>query len=328
MKNQQLLSVIVPVYQVEDRINRCLAAIVKQTYSNLEIILVDDGSTDRSPEICDLWKQRDIRIRVIHQENRGLAGARDTGLDAATGAYISFIDSDDWVEPDFLETMLQKLTATGSQLAECAVCQEFETGEIRILSLPDGVIRSKEASEHLLKNDGQVYSFVWNKLFLASVIGKVRFARELRYGEDTPFVWEAFQNCTVCCQVGKPLYHYVMRGDSLVSGGFSPRKMADLSAAGLILQRCRQAFPEQIKPAEIHLSLRGYYLLRQLLCTPHGAEEYPEEYQKILCAIKQISFRTACRYLGIRRGLIMQLAVHRTAQYGRILRRKAEKAES
>ena len=100
-----VISVIVPVYKVEKFLDRCINSIIQQTFTNLEIILVDDGSPDRSGEICDEWKMKDKRIRVIHKENGGLSDARNKGLDVATGDYVAFIDSDDWIDPDMFQLL-------------------------------------------------------------------------------------------------------------------------------------------------------------------------------------------------------------------------------
>lgn len=104
--NNELVSVIVPVYKVEPYLDRCVASILAQTYPNLEVILVDDGSPDNCPALCDAWAQRDARIRVIHKKNGGQSDARNAGLDAASGAYISFVDSDDYIAENFIETLL------------------------------------------------------------------------------------------------------------------------------------------------------------------------------------------------------------------------------
>ena len=103
-----LISVIVPVYKVEQYLDRCLQSIVNQTYKNLEIILVDDGSPDNCPQICDEWAKRDKRIKVIHTQNRGVSTARNIGIDVANGQYIGFVDSDDWIEEDMYEFLLKK----------------------------------------------------------------------------------------------------------------------------------------------------------------------------------------------------------------------------
>ena len=114
-----LISVIVPIYNVEKYIDTCLKSITKQTYKNIEIILVDDGSTDLSAKLCDEWKKKDKRVKVIHQENKGVAQARNIGIDCATGKYISFIDPDDYIDYQMLEKLYDTLEKTNSQISIC-----------------------------------------------------------------------------------------------------------------------------------------------------------------------------------------------------------------
>ena len=111
-----LISVIVPVYRVEEYLERCVKSILSQTYKNLEVILVDDGSPDQCPAICDACAEKDARVKVIHQENKGLSGARNAGIDAASGEYLAFVDSDDYVSPHFIEELYQLLQDTGCVL--------------------------------------------------------------------------------------------------------------------------------------------------------------------------------------------------------------------
>ena len=116
-----IVSIIVPIYKVEPYLNKCVQSIVDQTYRDLEIILVDDGSPDICPAICDAWAAKDSRIRVIHKENGGLSDARNAGLAIATGKYISFIDSDDYIEPTFIADLHDALSRSGADIAECGV---------------------------------------------------------------------------------------------------------------------------------------------------------------------------------------------------------------
>ena len=114
-----LVSIIVPVYNVEQYLDRCLDSLVRQTYSKIEILLVDDGSTDGSGALCDAWQRRDHRIRVFHKPNGGLSDARNHGLERASGDWVCFVDSDDWFDLRFVETMLGALEDTGADVAEC-----------------------------------------------------------------------------------------------------------------------------------------------------------------------------------------------------------------
>ena len=121
MNQTPLISVIVPIYHVEQYLNRCVESLVNQTYSNLEIILVDDGSPDNCPKMCDDWVQKDSRIKVIHKGNGGLSDARNAGMQIANGDVISFIDSDDWIDPKFFEVMLNVMQDDESDIVSCGV---------------------------------------------------------------------------------------------------------------------------------------------------------------------------------------------------------------
>ena len=121
MNNNPKISVIVPVYKVEKYLDRCVESIVNQTYKNLEIILVDDGSPDNCPVMCDEWAEKDERIRVIHKENGGLADARNAGMNIATGDYIGFVDSDDWIEPNMYEVLLKNALKYDADISRCGL---------------------------------------------------------------------------------------------------------------------------------------------------------------------------------------------------------------
>lgn len=136
-----LISVIVPVYRVEEYLERCVKSILSQTYKNLEVILVDDGSPDQCPAICDACAEKDARVKVIHQENKGLSGARNAGIDAASGEYLAFVDSDDYVSPHFIEELYQLLQDTGlrHRTVPFFLCERGRTGGRRrfcVLHLP------------------------------------------------------------------------------------------------------------------------------------------------------------------------------------------------
>ena len=133
MINNTVISVIVPIYNVENYINRCLNSIINQTYKNLQIILVDDGSTDDSGKVCDKYALKDSRIKVIHQKNSGPVRARKTGLEASTGEYIGFVDSDDWIEPNMYEEMLNNLIQTNADFAQSRIILEKMVLQVLII---------------------------------------------------------------------------------------------------------------------------------------------------------------------------------------------------
>lgn len=223
-----LISVIVPIFRVEQYLNQCVQSIVDQTYEELEIILVDDGSPDGCPGICDAWAEKDSRIRVIHKENGGLSDARNAGMAIATGDYIAFVDSDDTIKPDFLRELYQALTDSHADIAECAVSYVDENG---------GILRRRETSEcacmdrlealrRLVLEDG-VYQTVWNKLYRRSVAEGIPFAVG-KYNEDEFWTYQVFDRIGKLAIVNKPLYNYLQRGSSIIGVGFNIRRLDGL----------------------------------------------------------------------------------------------------
>ena len=172
-----LISVIVPVYKVENYLDQCVSSIVNQTYRNLEIILVDDGSPDNCPAMCDEWAQRDSRVRVIHKANGGPDTARNAGLDAAKGEYIGTIDSDDFIDPDMYEKLYILLTENDADISMCDFVQVDENGQ----SLDNQEEPMKDeliSREQMLQKFSQLrihYYYTWNKLYKAEIFRDIRF---------------------------------------------------------------------------------------------------------------------------------------------------------
>lgn len=227
---QAKVSVIVPVYKVEDCLDQCVHSIVEQTYSHLEIILVDDGSPDRCGEICDGWAEKDSRIRVIHKENGGLSDARNAGLKIATGELISFIDSDDWIEPDFLETLLTAMENQKAQIAECAVELVDEDGNVLRLRKSAQVfaVDKMEGLRRLILEDG-IYQTVWNKLYRRQVLEGIFFEKG-KYHEDDFWTYQVFDRMERLAVVECPMYHYLQRSGSIMGAGYSLKRLDGLEA--------------------------------------------------------------------------------------------------
>ena len=157
-----MISVIVPVYKVEPYLDRCVKSVVDQTFSDLEIILVDDGSPDNCPAMCDAWAARDSRVRVIHKPNGGLSDARNTGMAAATGEYISFVDSDDWIAAEMLERLIQALERDQSDIAACAVEMVWEDGTpSELLTVQTNCILDRHEAQKALLEESLLKQPVW-----------------------------------------------------------------------------------------------------------------------------------------------------------------------
>ena len=202
------ISVIVPVYKVESFLNRCVDSLIGQTYQNLEIILIDDGSPDRCPEICDLYAKQDSRVRVIHKENGGVSSARNVGLDAVTGDIIAFVDGDDWLDSDAYERMMAVKQTSAAQIVCCNVIRSDGEKLYDTISLnrAEGTVEENTqiVKEILLDRIGsQVYKAIYDK----SCWENLRFPNRIMC-EEMPVTHRAFERAEAVAFVNAPLYKY------------------------------------------------------------------------------------------------------------------------
>lgn len=217
--NDRLISVIVPVYKAEMYLNQCVESIVNQTYKNLEIILVDDGSPDSSPQICDEWAERDSRIKVIHKKNGGVASARNAGLDIALGEYIGFVDSDDYIEADMYETLEKQLQKSEKKLVSCALdfvtADGIVTGSVGCIEAVN--LNTSEAIRAILR--GKIGCSMCTKLFRREIFCDFRF-NEGETNEEIPLIIPLMRKADGMYHVGRVLYHYVRHGGNLTENGW------------------------------------------------------------------------------------------------------------
>ena len=225
-----LVSIIIPVYNVEKYLDKCIASVVNQTYQNLEIILIDDGSPGNCPAICDAWKSRDPRITVIHQQNCGLSVARNEGLKLASGEFIGFVDSDDWLEPQMVEILLTALQETEADIAVCNYqieTEESKATQIKTKSPGRKQYTPEEALTKIFKWQGFICNFVWNKLYQRTVISDIVFPAG-KLHEDVPWTAAVIGNSKVIVSIDCSLYHYLNRSDSLTRDGqYKLRRLQD-----------------------------------------------------------------------------------------------------
>ena len=223
-----MISIIVPIYKVEEYLDRCIQSIVNQTYTDLECILVDDGSPDNCPSICDEWAKKDERIKVIHKKNGGLSDARNAGYAIAEGEYISFIDSDDWISKDFLEVLYTSMLNTNSDICECEVYKTFGDEPNVLPEFNIVTYNTIQALEHLIK-DNILHQHVWNKLYKRSVIKDILFEVG-KTNEDEFWTYQIFGNASNVCKVNQPLYYYLQRENSIMSTKYSIKRLDALEA--------------------------------------------------------------------------------------------------
>lgn len=208
---RELISIIVPVYNVEDYIDTTINSIINQTYRDLEIILVDDGSSDNSGKICDAQAKNDSRIRVIHQQNGGVSSARNTGLDAANGKYIGFVDGDDLIDPRMYEKLFLLLTRYKCDIACCSVMED-NTEYKNFKSVM--VLERHDAMRALVMSNGITVSAP-DKLYKKTIWDGIRFDEEMSYGEDLALMHLLIDKADRVACTPERLYHYVMRDDSV-----------------------------------------------------------------------------------------------------------------
>lgn len=219
-----MVSVIIPVYNVEKYLSECLKSIVRQTYDNLEIILVDDGSTDCSGKICNIWKSKDSRIKVIHKYNGGLSSARNAGLDIANGKYTVFIDSDDIIAKDTIESLRNALESNKDiDLSVCGI-ETFVDGDFSyrkpFMRITDGIYTNTEYISMILSK--KVDNAAWNKMYRTEMISSLRFEEGI-INEDFPFLSKLLSSCSIISYISKPLYFYRRRRGSITNGGINKR---------------------------------------------------------------------------------------------------------
>ena len=237
-----LISVIVPVYKVEPWLERCVNSIRNQTYANLEIVLVDDGSPDRCGDICDRIALEDARIKVIHRENGGLSAARNTGLDFCHGEYIGFVDSDDLIHPEMYSRLLSVINEYGVSLAFCQpiICNgseiRFRTNGAVVECYSGHEIIKKSLSENM-------WFSAWTKLYHRSLFNGIRFP-EGRINEDYPVTIRLFDRCDKVAVDSSGLYAYCKRKGSITSSSANIRSFDQIDSAEDVYLFIRATHPD------------------------------------------------------------------------------------
>lgn len=221
-----LVSVIVPVYNVEQFLDNCVESIVGQNYSNLEILLVDDGATDACPQMCDEWAKKDTRIRVIHKSNGGLSDARNAGLAVCTGRYIVFVDSDDYVHPDYVYYLHQLITENDADLAICEYRIVTSDGKVlnRFADSKEVVIMDQQQALKEMCDGERFSNSAWAKIYSRDAFCDIRFPVG-RLFEDVATTYKLFLKAKTIVLGKRPLYNYVRREGSIMTATFNRRRL-------------------------------------------------------------------------------------------------------
>lgn len=238
------ISIIVPIYNVEKYLKRCIDSILNQSFKNFELILVDDGSTDNSGKIIDEYESIDKRIRVIHKENGGQGSARNRGLDIAKGNYIGFVDSDDWIHRDMYKILYENIIKYNAQISQI----DHYTSKNYI---KDDCINGYNIKiiDNVLEEFGDCtsfellpYIFVWNKLYSADIWKKFRF-EENKFAEDLRVIYKIYDKSNNLIRIECKLYYYYMSDNSSTRGKFNIKKLEDIEAWEEMLQFFNNSYP-------------------------------------------------------------------------------------
>ena len=253
---KDIISIIIPVYNAEKTINRCLKSVCNQTYKNLEIIIVDDGSTDSTNEILTSWKHKDSRVHIIQQNNRGAASARNIGMSAIKGAYFGFVDADDWVEPEFYEKLYNSAEKNRLDIVSASI-REFYNGDIqkeRVNSENSPVFSGVQAASYMFRYEEGIRTVVWDKLYRASVMKTLRFD-EYVFAEDTLFNYGAMMRCSKYGRISYVGYNYDHRVSQTTGKAYDSRKLSNIYVSEKI-QDYYESFKQKAKLSKM---LRGQY---------------------------------------------------------------------
>lgn len=280
---EELISVILPIYNVEKYLEKCLKSVINQTYKNLEIILVDDGSKDNSPKICDEYAVKDKRIVVIHKSNGGLSDARNAGIEIAKGKYITLIDSDDYVEKDYVQFLYQLIKENNAEMSICSHTVlytngtriEKETGEHLVLD-------PKTTLEKILYDEGIDLS-AWAKMYKKELFDNVKYPKG-RIFEDAATIYLLIDECKKIALGSESKYYYIIRDNSITTKGFSPKKMQLIDSTQEMCDYVKNKYPDLEKAADRRLMYAYLATLSQLA---NCKDKYPEEQKKLMEYIKQ-----------------------------------------
>ncbi|MBR3962570.1 MAG: glycosyltransferase [Oscillospiraceae bacterium] len=264
--DNKLVSIIVPIYNTEDYLSACIDSILEQTYKNIQIILVDDQSTDRSPEICDDYMQKDGRIVVIHQKNTGVSGARNAGIDCATGDYIMFVDSDDELYPEAVEILVHDAFEYEADIVSAAKHVEDKRGKTDEISDKGKsyVLRGEELLLRSLEGEKNTNS-ACAKLFKKSLVSDIRFEEGKNINEDGFFVFQCGFKKPTMVQHNVPVYKYNYRQNSSSKQAFSEKYLSMLYFCEKKKELVADKYPQFIENA-CNMEVRTKLLFLEVLC--------------------------------------------------------------
>ena len=294
MDNKELISVIIPVYNVRPYLEKCFASVAGQNWRNLEIILVDDGETDGSGDLCEELARRDSRVRVIHKKNGGLGSARNAGIDAAKGEILSFVDSDDWIEPGMYDAMTEIMHRENAQIIACGIKRVSEAGTVSFYqdNLEERRVFTREEALIELPKNERLSNSMCNKLFRRETIKGLHINEQIFY-EDNPFTPQCIARAERVAYTAEPFYCYFERSGSISRKSFSVREFDRVTADRMRLDFYHEHFPQcefAAAIAYIGSGLKVYYQSRDCQEARERRTELKEELKRTIRSYPELPF--------------------------------------
>lgn len=286
---KQLITIIVTIFNVEKYLRRCIDSIITQTYKKLEIILVDDGSTDTSPQICDEYLTKDSRITIIHKKNGGAADARNTGLEIATGEFIGFVDGDDYILSNMYEILYNACVRSSVSIAMCGRIvsdERFKTKNYQFCMKTPTLFTAKEAIRSLLTSD-KCDSASWDKLYRRNLFSEIKYPSGIEY-DDLNVTARLIERAGKVCHVGEALYVYVKRTGSVTSLPFHKEYLEEIEQAEVLKEYIDKRYPDLRKQSLYFVCTNlDAVLFRAYECKK---KELKEEKERVVCCSKAYLF--------------------------------------
>lgn len=238
---KELVSIIVPVYNVEKYLRRCIDSIINQTYRNIEIIIIDDGSTDNSGKICDEYAKRDNRIKIIHQQNKGVSSTRNNGIEHANGKYITFVDSDDFIERKMIETIYNKIICENADIVICGVKSIDENNNVinQSINTKENKFNNVNAIKVML-DEKLFYSVCWAKLYKKKLFNNIKFNPKIRIAEDMDVLYRVLYKSNKIVQIPERLYNWTNRKDSVTKENDISKWQDEIDVCENIIKFCKE----------------------------------------------------------------------------------------
>ncbi|MBR2786956.1 MAG: glycosyltransferase [Clostridia bacterium] len=328
MENNDLISIVVPIYNVEEYLKRCVDTIINQTYKNLEIILVDDGAKDNSGKICDEYINKDNRIKVIHKENGGLSDARNVGLENANGEYIAFIDSDDYISKDFIEKLYNLCIEKNAEIAQCSYQRVYDNknSEENNTEIKTVTMDGNEAILKLFASKNSEYTVAWNKLYKTSLFDTgIRYPKGMLH-EDEATTYKLFYKAKNIVVTNEELYYYYIRKNSITNKKYTLQRLDFIKELEEQLEFFKTRNEENLYKETYYRYARGliqaYFKCKQNIENSENVQaELMKKYKnasKELLKIKEIS---------LKRKAILILGLYFPSLYEKIIEKRDYKVE-